>query len=158
MSLTDKLTAIETLKASKQGPHDLSHAILNTLGKMPSEGPFHFVNLLKFKSQATYPEGHANRDKGMTGQQAYNLYGAVAAQQVIQRGGRLMNSNSVKTALNGADWDVVATMEYQSIEAFLDMLLDQSYQAALVHREAGLEHTELLITRPKIPQPIGLSD
>ena len=72
------------------------------------------------------------------------------------RGGRLMQSNKVKLSMGGDDWDSVATMEYQKIGAFFEMLADPAYQAALVHRDAGLEATKILITRPRIIKPLGL--
>ena len=51
-------------------------------------------------------------------------------------------------------WHRIATMEYRNIDAFTDMLMDPEYQAALVHRESGLEATEVLVTRPLITEPI----
>ena len=57
--------------------------------------------------------------------------------------------------MGGGDWDGVATMEYQNISAFFDMLADPDYQAALVHRDAGLEITEVLVSKPMLNGPIG---
>ena len=46
-------------------------------------------------------------------------------------------------------------MEYRNIDAFLEMLSDPDYTQALVHCTAGLEATIVLVTRPKINEPIG---
>ena len=46
-------------------------------------------------------------------------------------------------------------MEYQNIDAFLEMVSDPDYEQSLVHRTAGLEKTIVLVTRPQINVPIG---
>jgi uncharacterized protein (DUF1330 family) len=39
-------------------------------------------------------------------------------------------------------------MQYPEIDSFVDMIRDTDYQAALVHRDAGLATTAILISRP----------
>jgi len=147
---------IASLKSGKQNQNDVSAEDLLRLLELNPDGPYHFVNLLRYKPEAQYPEGHPLAAKSMSGEEAYNQYGITAFQQVTMRGGRLMQSNEVKLSMGGANWDSVATMEYQTIGAFFEMLADPDYQVALVHRDAGLEATEILITRPKISKPLGL--
>lgn len=146
---------IESLKSGDQNVADVSADDLRGLLELNPEGPYQFVNLLKYKKQADYPEGHLMAQKELSGQEAYNLYGMVALKHVIKRGGRLMQSNMVKLSMGGGDWDSVATMEYQNISAFFDMLVDPDYQAALVHRDAGLEATEVLVSKPILKGPVG---
>ncbi|MCA9512007.1 MAG: DUF1330 domain-containing protein, partial [Myxococcales bacterium] len=56
------------------------------------------------------------------------------------------------TVIGGDDgWSQVAIMEYPDTEAFLDMLADPDYASALVHRDAGLARTSVLVTRPLLP-------
>lgn len=76
---------------------------------------------------------------------------------MTKRGGRLITLNTVQQQLIGdsGDWQQVATMEYQKVSDFLEMVDDPEYQQALVHRDAGLEATELFVTRPLINEPIG---
>jgi len=116
------------------------------------EGPFHFVNLLRFKAIASYPSDHPLANEKISGADAYNAYGAVAHEHVVKRGGRLITLNAVKQQLIGAPqgWHQVATMEYQNVDAFIDMISDPEYQQSLVHRNAGLEATEIFVTRPLI--------
>lgn len=147
---------IATLKSGEQNRNDVSADDLLRLLDLDPEGPYHFINLLRYKTEAQYPEGHPLATKSMSGEEAYNQYGITAFQQVTMRGGRLMQSNKVKLSMGGDDWDSVATMEYQKIGAFFEMLADPAYQAALVHRDAGLEATKILITRPRIIKPLGL--
>ena len=49
-------------------------------------GPLQFVNLLAFRDQAVYPEGHELVGSGLTGAEAYGRYGVVALGHVTRRG------------------------------------------------------------------------
>ena len=157
MTNEDVESAIQALVDLLAGSNEPSEDQLRALFRGNLEGPWHFVNLLRFKKSADYPSDHELSSQDLEGAQAYDLYGAVALEQVTKRGGRLMTLNNVEKQLVGDTlaWHRVATMEYQNIKAFIDMLLDPDYQAALVHREAGLEATEVLVTRPLLTAPIG---
>ena len=41
-------------------------------------------------------------------------------------------------------------MQYPEVASFVDMIRDPDYQAALVHRDAGLAVTAILVTRPLV--------
>jgi uncharacterized protein (DUF1330 family) len=112
-------------------------------------GPLQFVNLLAYRDQAVYPEAHELAGAGLAGAEAYARYGAVALGHVTRRGGSMTLYNEVRLVLVGRDvpWDQVAVMEYPSIDAFVDMIRDPDYRSALVHRDAGLAETVLLVTR-----------
>jgi len=126
---------------------------LRALVEADRDGPLHFLNLLAYHDAARYPAAHPLAGRGGSGAEAYARYGAVAARHVAQRGGRLALWNAVAQQIVGADagWHHVAIMEYPSTEAFLDMLRDPDYTAALVHRDAGLAKTEIVVTRPLLP-------
>jgi len=130
---------------------------LRVLVEADRDGPLHFLNLLAFHEQARYPVGHELAQRGLSGAEAYALYGAVAVRHVAQRGGRLAAWNDVAQDLIGpaAGWHQIAIMEYPNTEAFVDMLRDPDYAAALVHRDAGLARTLVLVTRPLLPAPAG---
>jgi len=130
---------------------------LQALLALKAEGPFHFINLLRFREIADYPAEHPLAGAQVSGADAYNSYGAVALAQVTRRGGRLVTFNAVEQQLIGvsAGWHQIATMEYQTVAAFMDMVSDPDYQQALVHRDAGLEATQVIVTRPLIDAPIG---
>ena len=119
------------------------------------DGPLHFVNLLGFFPEAQYPEDHELSQRKMSGADAYALYGAVALKHVRQRGGRLVSLNSAEQTLLGPDGNghQVAVMQYPNTDAFLDMLQDPDYLAAIVHRDAGLGSTGVIVTRPIVPAP-----
>jgi uncharacterized protein (DUF1330 family) len=126
---------------------------LRALLRADRPGPLHFVNLLAFHPFARYPEGHELASRRLTGAEAYGLYGAVALRHVQKRGGRLVTLNRVEQSIIGHDpgWHQIATMEYPETEAFVDMIRDPDYVASLVHRDAGLARTLVLVSRPLLP-------
>ena len=67
-----------------------------------------------------------------------------------RRGGLLTLYNDVLQVLIGETrpWDQIAVMQYPDTNAFVDMIRDPDYQAALVHRDAGLADTAILVSRP----------
>jgi uncharacterized protein (DUF1330 family) len=117
-------------------------------------GPLQFVNLLAYRETAEYPSDHERAGDGLSGGEAYALYAEVALEQVLKRGGHVVSYAEVELTLVGADdgWDQIAVREYPTVDAFLDMIADPDYQAALVHREAGLARTGLVVTRSLLPR------
>jgi uncharacterized protein (DUF1330 family) len=113
------------------------------------DGPLQFVNLLSYHSDARYPEGHELARAGLSGADAYGRYGAVALDHVVRRGGTLILYNDVLQVLIGRTrpWDQIAIMQYPGKDAFVDMIRDPEYQAGLVHRDAGLAETAILVSR-----------
>jgi len=113
-------------------------------------GPLQFVNLLSYHPAARYPEGHELARAAISGADAYGRYGAVALDHVVRRGGTLILYNDVRQVLIGqtGPWDQIAIMQYPGIDAFIDMIRDPDYQAGLVHRDAGLAETAILVSRP----------
>jgi uncharacterized protein (DUF1330 family) len=105
---------------------------------------------LSYHSDAKYPEGHELAGAGLSGADAYGRYGAVALDHVVRRGGTLVLYNDVLQLLIGrtGPWDQIAIMQYPGIDAFVDMIRDPDYQAGLVHRDAGLAETAVLVSRP----------
>ena len=144
------------IQHGRESVNPSAEQLRDLLGANPA-GPFHFLNLLSFKETAEYPAGHELADQRISGADAYDKYGAVALEHVIKRGGRLVTLNSVERQLAGrsTEWHRIATMEYNNVGAFIDMLMDPQYQEALVHRDAGLEATEIYVSRPLIAEPIG---
>lgn len=127
---------------------------LHALIAADRDGPLQFVNLLAYHEVAQYPAGHALAGRGSSGVDAYAQYGVVALEHVTRRGGRLALYNDVEQVIIGRDdeqWDQVAVMEYPDTDAFLDMIADPDYASGLVHRDAGLARTIVLVTRPLLP-------
>lgn len=127
---------------------------LRALISADRDGPLQFLNLLAYHPQARYPADHELAARGLSGEQAYALYGAQALQHVTRRGGRLVLYNGVEQDIIGdgsGGWDQIAIMQYPHTEAFVDMIRDPDYLTAMVHRDAGLARTDVFVTRPLLP-------
>lgn len=144
---------IEELAAHGLGGLQPSAAQLRALLEADRDGPLQFVNLLAYHEKARYPADHPLASRGLSGAEAYGLYGAVALRHVTRRGGRLTLLNDVEQTIIGPEegWQQIATMQYPSTDAFVDMVRDPDYTAGLVHRDAGLARTLVLVSRPRLP-------
>jgi uncharacterized protein (DUF1330 family) len=112
-------------------------------------GPIQMINLLKFRDRAEY-SAPIDENADVSGQEAYGRYGAAVSQIVAGLGGRIVWSGTPETVFIGNDgdeWDAVAIVEYPSRAVFLSMIAMPEYQAAHVHREAGLSHQKLIQCR-----------
>ena len=90
------------------------------------DGPVVMVNLLKFKADG--------------GAEEYAKYGAAIQPCLAKVGAKLLFSGQALSCLIGdGDWDMVALMQYPNPGALIEMVNTKEYQAAHVHREAGLE-------------------
>jgi hypothetical protein len=102
-------------------------------------GPMVMVNLLKFKDKAEYPDGS---HPGMTGKQAYAVYGAAVMKCLELVGGKGIFSADVSGLMLGEVeelWDMVALAYYPSPQAMLQMVGLPEYQGIEIHRFAGLK-------------------
>ena len=90
------------------------------------ESPVVMINLLKFKADG--------------GAEEYAKYGVAIQPCLAKVGAKLLFSGQALSCLIGyGDWDMVALMEYPNPGALIEMVNTEEYQAAHVHREAGLE-------------------
>lgn len=113
----------------------------------PEDGPFVMVNLLKFHDRARYEDG----DRGLTGAEAYMLYGEAVRKLVEGLGGRVRYQGRVTDLMLGEVeelWDVVALAEYPSLEAFRNMAMSPEMHAIEHHRKAGLKGQLNIKTKP----------
>lgn len=113
------------------------------------DGPFVMVNLLKFKPRAEYEDG----DHGLTGAEAYALYGAEVSKLVIGLGGRIRYNGAVTDLMIGGVeelWDMVALAEYPSLAAFRQMAMSPQMHAIEHHRKAGLAGQLNIKTKPGV--------
>lgn len=95
-----------------------------------ADGPIVMVNLNRYR----------DRD-------VYMRYGAVAVQKVGEAGGRIEFATAAPITVVGEDhdrYDEVIAVWYPSRAAFLAMVADPEYAAALPDRIAGLESATLI--------------
>lgn len=102
------------------------------------DGPIYMVNLLKFKDRAEYDDG---RPTELTGREAYSLYGQAVSGLIQEYGGEVVFVGDVTFLSLGQVeelWDEVAIAKYPDRGALLAMSTSEAWQAAAVHRAAGL--------------------
>lgn len=111
------------------------------------DGPFVMVNLLKFRDRAQYDDDR--NEPARSGREAYALYEHVVFSVAVHDvgGAEIVYQGPVNQLFIGpiddpaTDWDEVLLVRYPSKKHFLAMLADDTYRAALVHRQAALERT-----------------
>ena len=109
---------------------------IEELLKGSADTPVVMVNLLRFKDKADAP------DEGLSGEEAYQRYGAQMIQWVTSQGARLIWSGSADSFVIGdteEHFDMIALMEYPSRAEFLRIAGDPRVAEYAVHRTAGLE-------------------
>lgn len=117
--------------------------------EMERDGPVHMLNLLKFRALADYDDGTR-----ATGAEAYAAYGRESAPVFQGLGGRIVWSGRPELMLIGPQekaWDLAFVAEYPSVAAFVGMLRDPVYRAAVRHRTAGVEDSRLIRMQPGTP-------
>ena len=109
--------------------------------------PIEMLNLVKFRAEAQYPKSRELAGAGLTGAQAYQKYGVETAPIIDRIGASILWRGAFETTLIGpADevWDAVFIARYPTAYAFLEMVTDPVYRAAVVHRQAAVETSRLI--------------
>lgn len=102
------------------------------------DGPVYMVNLLKFKDEAEYEDG---RETDLTGYEAYQLYGRAVMGILPDFEGEFVFAGDVTFLSLGQVeelWDEIAIVRYPNRGALMAMSTSEAWQAASVHRAAGL--------------------
>lgn len=124
---------------------------------LPLDQPIAMLNLLRFRERAGYAaDVDPAIDHDVSGAEAYAAYGRAAASPFARAGGRQAWLGTPQlTVIGPADerWDLAFIAEYPSGEAFLGMLRDPEYQAAVVHRQAAVADSRLIRCEARRPGP-----
>ena len=113
--------------------------------------PIEMLNLVKFRETAQYPSDHALAGAHLTGAQAYGNYGSETAPIVARIGASILWRGAFQTMLIGPQneaWDAVFIARYPTAHAFLEMVTDPAYRAAVIHRQAAVETSRLIRCAP----------
>ncbi len=127
---------------------------------LPRDTPIHMFNLLRFRPQAAYPEGHEHASSGLTGAQAYGHYGRASAPVFARVGGSIIWRGHMESMVIGpADqtWDAAFIAMYPNASAFLAMVTDPQYRLAVIHRQAAVLTSRLLRFAPAQGDPTGFA-
>ena len=87
---------------------------------------------------------------GLTGAEAYALYGKHSAPILKKVGGAIVwRGLFVATLVGPGDesWDAMFIARYPNAHAFLAMVSDPDYQRAVVHRQAAVKTSRLIRTQ-----------
>jgi uncharacterized protein (DUF1330 family) len=102
------------------------------------EGPVQMINLLQFK-----PSG---------GLQSYERYIEAVQPHLDSVGGQIVAHGAARQMVIGEAerpwWDAIATVEYPSIAAFIQMVTSEGYQTIAHHRTNALARAELIAAAP----------
>jgi uncharacterized protein (DUF1330 family) len=111
------------------------------------------VNLLKFHSEANYPDDYQG-ERG-TGLDAQRRYTETIISLVSQLGIRPVVRNQVVGAVGwlgeNQDWDMITVNYYPDRDSFFKLVRSETYQSAGVHKHAALERTMTIVTLPGGP-------
>lgn len=115
------------------------------------DAPLNMLNLVCFNDLANYPGDHEQARDGLTGAQAYRLYGKQSAPVLARVGGSIVWRGQFDLTLIGPQeetWDAMFIAAYPSAHAFLAMIADPDYQRAVVHRQAAVRTSRLIRSTP----------
>ena len=110
------------------------------LAHHPDGEPVYMLNLLKFKTRATYHDG-----EDISGAEAYGRYGKAFGKMVASKnidGAHSVFGGQVGSWLIGqgeGEWDAVAIFRYPDAKTMFAMVSSDEYRKIHKHRKAGLE-------------------
>lgn len=109
---------------------------------LPRDSRIDMLNLVRLRDRAAYADGRA-----ATGAEAYAAYGRESAPVFQRVGGTILWRGQPETLLIGPEdeaWDIAFIARYPSGAAFLEMVTDPAYQAAVHHRQAAVADSRLI--------------
>ena len=130
---------------------DPSPANFQAFKDLPRDEPIHMLNLLEYREQAEYPEGHEHVGKGWSGRRAYEEYGKTSGPIFRRVGGTMVWRGAFQTMVTGPDakrWHDGFIAHYPNAGAFFEMIKDPEYQQAVVNRTAALVDSRLMRFAP----------
>ena len=126
------------LESSKLHPEQVARMLAE-----PTRGPFHMLNLIKYREQAVYEDG---RETDLTGREANALYSPLEFLAAI--GASPVFVAAVNEQIEGDEpiWDDVAIVNYPCPIAFFAMAMNPGFQSRLIHKNAGVGETTVMVT------------
>jgi uncharacterized protein (DUF1330 family) len=131
---------------------DPTRAQFDAFKALPRDTPIEMLNLVRFRPLAAYPEGHPDHGAGPTGAEAYARYGAESHPVFARLGGAIVWRGTMEALLigpSGEAWDACFIARYPDAAAFLAMVTDPAYKAAVVHRQAAVLTSRLIRCAPQ---------
>jgi uncharacterized protein (DUF1330 family) len=104
------------------------------------------LNLIRLRDRAAYPDG-----RSVSGAEAYAAYGRESQPVFARLGGRIAWRGRFEQMVIGPAseaWDICFIAEYPSVGAFVEMIKDPLYRAAMLHRQAAVVDSRLVRLAP----------
>ncbi len=133
------------------GHIDPTRAQFDAFKSLDRDQPIEMLNLVRLRSHAAYPEGHALAGADLSGAEAYAQYGRDTGPILARLGGSILWRGAFQTLLIGPEgerWDHAFIARYPSAHAFLAMVTDPGYRAAVIHRQAAVRSSRLIRCAP----------
>ena len=114
---------------------------------LPRDTPIHMLNLIKFRDLAEYPPDHPNHGKGLSGREAYAIYGTAFQALVADDGAAMVWQPPMECVVTGppGEWDEAFVMGYPDSGTFMAMVKNPRYVADVVpHRTAAVADSRLI--------------
>ena len=130
---------------------DPARAQFDAFKALPRDAPVAMLNLVRLRARAAYPPGRPEAARRLTGAEAYALYGEGTAPVLRRVGGSVEWRGRFEAVLIGPEderWNHVFVARYPHAGAFLAMVTDPAYRAAVVHRQAAVETSRLIRLAP----------
>lgn len=130
---------------------DPTRAQFDAFKGIDRDQPIEMLNLVRFRDLANYPGDHVLARDGLSGADAYQLYGKHSAPVLDKVDGSIRWRGTFQTMLIGPTdeaWDAVFIARYPTAHAFLAMISDPEYQNAVVHRQAAVATSRLIRCAP----------
>ncbi len=110
------------------------------------------LNLLRYRDRAE--TGHGV--DGMTGEEAYRVYGKAFAELGPRFGGEPIWMGRAGVSVIGEEkWDIILLVRYPARRQFVAMINDPDYQAIAPIRAAALADSRLVESSQLLPRPEG---
>ncbi len=130
---------------------DPTRAQFEAFKELERDHPIEMLNLVKFRENASYLDGHPLANQGLSGAEAYKNYGRESGPIFAGLGGKIIWRGGFECTLIGhkdETWDEVFVARYPDAHAFMAMVTNPDYQRAVVHRQAAVETSRLIRTKP----------
>ncbi|MBR0553446.1 DUF1330 domain-containing protein [Stakelama marina] len=120
--------------------------------QLPRDTPIAMINLIRYRDRADYPADHECAGQELSGADAYRNYSRASGPVFARVGGTIAWSGKPEVMLIGPAeemWDAAFVAHYPSAAAFLEMVTDEEYRRAVVHRQAAVETSRLIRCAPR---------
>ena len=136
---------------------DTNRTQFDIFKSLDRDAPINMLNLVKFFDKAAYPADHPLAGEDLTGAQAYAKYGKTSGPVLARVGGTVIWRGGFDVSLIGAPdeaWDAMFIVHFPKAAAFLAMVTDPDYQSSVIHRQAAVQDSRLIRTRPLPPSDV----